>query len=373
MKKEIVILTIYDPNPNMGNRLQNYAVQMIFEKLRYEVKSVLFREPIINERKWKLKYFINKITNYRFANNPQYWKEIYKRYKKFDYFNEKYIKTCYIKSLKEIPMADYYALGSDQLWNPQWWDDKDSTMEKSIYLASFANPEQIVCVSPSFGRDDIPNEWKPWFKEQLSRIPEICVREEAGKKIIKELTGKNASVTIDPTLMLTREEWDAIAEKPDNFDENGNYILTYFLGRTSERVENDLHLYSKKINAHIYRLFDEKCEQLYDANPSNFVYLIKHASLILTDSFHACVFSFIYGRPFLVYDREGTPGMMSRMDTLFEKFDLKRKYINSGLNNDILECDYNNGYKALVNEQKKLLNFINQQINNINNDSDINN
>lgn len=362
MKKKVVILTIYDPNPNMGNRLQNYAVQIIFEKLNYEVTSILFRKPVLNKKKWKLKYLINKMTNYRFTNHPQYWKGKYKQYKNFNYFNEKYIKTYYIKNLKQIPVADYYALGSDQLWNPQWWNDKNPTMEKTIYLASFAAPEQIVCVSPSFGRDDIPNDWKAWFKEQLSRIPKICVREEAGKKIIKELTGKDAIVTIDPTLMITRDEWDAIAEKPDNFNENENYILTYFLGGTSEQVENDLRLYSKKINAKIYRLFDEKCEQFYDANPSNFIYLIKHASLILTDSFHACVFSFIYGRPFLVYDRVGIPGMMSRMNTLFEKFDLKRKYINSGLNNDILECDYNNGYEVLLNERKKLLNFINQQI-----------
>ena len=127
----------------------------------------------------------------------------------------------------------------------------------------------------------------------------------------------------------------------------------------------NIFLHSKEFNIKVYRIFDERCETLYSINPSNFVYLIKNASLIMTDSFHACVFSFIYDRPFLLYDRVGTPGMMSRMDTLFDKFDLKRKYVNSGLTNEVLEHDYSNGYCNLKEEKNILRNFIIRQTKNI--------
>ena len=96
--------------------------------------------------------------------------------------------------------------------------------------------------------------------------------------------------------------------------------------------------------------------------PSEFLYLIAHAELILTDSFHACVFSFIYERTFLVYNRQGTDNMMSRMQTLFTKFNLERKYVDSGLENDIFEYDYTVGKKRLVEEQKKVISFLKESM-----------
>ena len=63
MKKKVVIITIYDPNPNMGNRLQNYAVQKIFENLNYDVVTISFKEKIKMNNIWKLKLLINKLTN----------------------------------------------------------------------------------------------------------------------------------------------------------------------------------------------------------------------------------------------------------------------------------------------------------------------
>ena len=237
-------------------------------------------------------------------------------------------------------------------------ESRKSGNGKNIYFATFANPEQIVCFSPSFGRDFIPEEWRDWFEKQLSRIVNYSIREEAGKKIIKELTGKNAEVTVDPTLMLSQEEWNKIATKPEKLNNNTKYILTYFLGGRSERIDNDIKKYAKQINATVIYLFDQSYPDMFWASPSDFIYLVAHAELILTDSFHACVFSFIYDKPFLVYNRIGATGMMSRMNTLFEKFDLKRKYVDGGLKNDILECDYSKGKEMLKKEQQFLINFL---------------
>lgn len=95
------------------------------------------------------------------------------------------------------------------------------------------------------------------------------------------------------------------------------------------------------------------------AGPSEFLWLFDHADLILTDSFHACVFSFLFNKPFVVYDRNWNErNMNSRLETLLSKFSLERKYANSGIENDIWEHDYEEGYKQLEIEREKAIGFL---------------
>ena len=99
------------------------------------------------------------------------------------------------------------------------------------------------------------------------------------------------------------------------------------------------------------------------AGPREFLYLIDHADLVLTDSFHACVFSFIFGKPFRVYPREGKEtNMLSRINTLLKTFSLERKFSESGLKNDWLEHDYSAGYEALKTEREKAKQYLKSSI-----------
>ena len=85
--------------------------------------------------------------------------------------------------------------------------------------------------------------------------------------------------------------------------------------------------------------------------------------IVLTDSFHACVFSILFNKPFLVYKRYSSEGdMMSRIKTLLETFKLERKYVDNGLDNDIFECDYEESYKILEIERQKFHNFVQENI-----------
>lgn len=361
VKLTAVIVTIYDPNPNIGNRLQNYAVQTVLEGMGLEVTSIAFREPLLTAQR-KIKYIFHQMTKYKYAKNKLFWNLNIPQAKVFNKFNNTYINTLQIKKIEDIPSADFYVLGSDQLWNPQWWTDGNLELAKNIYLATFARPEQIVCFSPSFGRNDIPVEWKIWFKQNLSRILQFSVREDAGKAIIKDLTGKEAIVTIDPTLMITREEWDRIATKPAIIKDTDNYILTYFLGGRSEQINKDISRYAGLMGADVYSLFDKENPDMFLASPSDFIYLVSHAKLILTDSFHACVFSFIYGKPFLVYNRIDENGMMSRLDTLLNKFDLNSKFVDNCSPNAFQECNYQKGYEILKKEQQKLQEYLEKSL-----------
>lgn len=356
------IITIYDPKPNYGNRLQNYAVQSVLKRFGCQVETVVFeRLPI--SIKTVIKYHIMKLFRFKLPGNKNYWKcDLSKRFA-FNSFNKKYIATKDVFALDEAKeiQTDYFVLGSDQVWNPSWYDS--CPLKKDLFLLTFARPEQKVCFSPSFGVEQLPNEWESWFKEHLSTFPAISVREEAGAKIVKELTGKDATVLIDPTMMLDASQWIKIARSPKRVNCDKPYILTYFLGKRSQRIENDLQKYAKENSLEVYNLMDYGQPDVFVSDPSEFIYLIAHAKLVMTDSFHACVFSFLFDKPFLVYSREDSEGnMMSRMDTLLEKIDLKRKYVDSGLPNELLECDYSVGHRRIEAEKRKSMDFLKKSL-----------
>lgn len=355
------IVTIYDPTPNYGNRLQNYAVQFVLERIDVSSKTVSFQKCELEWRK-ELKYFAQKMTGYRLPGNKNYWRNEPARILTFNRFNKKFIHTERITAIDQISKTDFYILGSDQVWNPTWYTD--SVLKKDLFLLTFAKPEQKVCFSPSFSVDSLDDEWIPWFKEHLGTIPKLSVRENAGARIIKELTGRDAVVTIDPTMMLNQREWMSIAKQPKNVDCSGTYILTYFLGGESLQAEHDINRYKDEIGVdNVYNLLDYNQPDIFVSGPSEFIYLIDHAQLILTDSFHACVFSFLFGKPFLCYDRIGVENSMnSRMETLFTKFDLQRKYVNSGLPNELMECDYSKGYITLEKEREKMIHFLKESM-----------
>lgn len=360
-KKKAAIITIYDPLPNYGNRLQNYAVQKVLRQCKIDNVTIAYENSKINFKK-RIKYVLQCFSNYKLPGSKQYWQKTFPQFLSFEKFNKKYIHTKYITHLDDIVRCDYYVLGSDQVWNTAWYHEDD--MKKELFLLTFAQPEQKVCFSPSFGTDTLSNEWSEWFREHLKSFPSLSVREEAGQRIINNLIGKDAVVLIDPTMMLDATDWMKIAKKPKKLNCDKPYILTYFLGGRSEQVNHDLCRLANQYHAHVYNLMDMDQPDVYVSGPSEFIYLISRAQMVLTDSFHACVFSFLFNKPFLVYPREGNDNnMMSRMDTLLKKFHLERKYVNSGLPNKPLERDYQKGYEVLAQERKKTLNYLKSVMN----------
>lgn len=351
---KIAVISINDPSPNYGNRLQNYAVDYVLKELGYDV-STLYVEKQIGIKE-KIKKFVNVLTVYKFAKNPEYSKRYYTKRKKYLKFNKKYLNMKRIVKFEGLSnQYDYFVIGSDQVWNPSWYDDK----KKEAYLLSFAKKEQKICFSPSFGVEQLPKEWEEHFRVRLQQFEKISVREYAGAEIVKRLVGKEAEVLIDPTLMLDASEWRKISRKLDAVNLNKGYILTYFLGGRSQEKNKYISNLSEKHDLDVYNLLDIEHPEIFMADPSEFIYLVDNAKIILTDSFHACVFSFLFNKPFVVFERDGSEkGMMSRMDTLLSKFDLKRKYIDSGLENDIFEHDYSKGEEILNYEREKVKKFL---------------
>lgn len=339
---------------NYGNRLQSYAVQQVLNQLGIESEVIYIQNRSTDIREIaKRLYFIPPVKALLHPQRKTILK--YNRQKAFEKFNKEYVVVHKYSNIKDINGFDYYVLGSDQVWNPKRYDD----VKKKLFFLKFADSKQKVCFSPSFGVSEIPDQWKEYFKENLISFPHLSVREDAGAKIIRDLTGRESEVLIDPTLMLDASEWRSIAKKPVSVNTTSDYILSYFIGGFPEKAEYTTEYLVNQYSFCNYDLFDINNEGLYTADPSEFLYLIDHAKLIQTDSFHACVFAFLFGKPFLLYAREGEDtDMLSRIESLFRTFDLMRKYVESDIENDLFECNYENGYKQLIKEREKVYSFL---------------
>lgn len=357
-KKTVGIITLYGLE-NYGNRLQNYAVQKTLTDMGLESKTYCkYMYWGCFGKKYRIKKALDELSNYRYAadlNN----RVILNRQMLFEDFQKKYLPTEQIEDVKALgKKADYFVVGSDQVWNPTWY--RADGVEKELFLLSFAEPEQKVCLSPSFGISELPDEWKTWFKEQLPTFPKLNVREQAGADIIKELTGLDAQVTIDPTLMLDAKDWRKISRKPYGVDTRHPYVLTYFLGDRTSAAEEDIReiLNIRKMN--VFHLLDKTQPFVYESGPREFIYLFSKADIILTDSFHACVFSFLFNKPFVVYDRveDGMCQMTSRLDSLLTMLNLERKRRAKNEAIEWFECNYNEGKRRLMEERKILREFL---------------
>ena len=314
--QKLAVLTIND-NYNLENRLQNYATQEIFKKHTIKVETILSKKVYYKSK-------IKKIIKMLLIIKPKY-----KRYNNFMKFNKNIKYAKYHIDINHIPnklATEYnqYITGSDQVWNPNFNRMSD------IDFLKFAPKEKRSSFSASFGISEIPEDIKGYYKKNLLEMQNLSVREDRDKEIIEELTGrKDAEVLIDPTMMLTEQEWNKVSKRPRKLKTN-KYILNYFLGDLPEKRRKEIEKVATQNDCTIINLMD-KNDQLYASGPSEFLYLVKNAFMICTDSYHGSIFSIIYNKPFVVFDREDNiVNMNSRLETLLSKFQLQERYSKDG-------------------------------------------
>ena len=340
--KKILISTIVDGN--IGNRLQNYAMQKLFRDRGYDVKTVCFYP---NNHIAKIKYYIRGVL---YNAMPSLFDSIWR----WDAFNFRYVKLGKnLEYYKNHPDAvDYYVVGSDQVWNPEWYSQE----RVDAFLLPFAQDSKKIAVSASFGISNFSGEWRDTFSKELSSFKAISVREKDAVDIVKELTGRDAELVIDPTMMLSAEDWKRVMSKPKIDGMNKKYILTYFLGSITDAAQRRIDELVQKY--HFFVIDQSTYADLI--GPGEFLYLLSHAQIVITDSFHGCVFSTIFEIPFLVYRRNNTVlDMFSRIDTLLDTLALHGRHDDENKLRDVLKCDYSHAKQLIKNEQKKLNEFIN--------------
>lgn len=352
MKAAIVTLI----SENFGNRLQNYAVQHVFEEKGFEVETL--NNPFDERYNPFIQSIKDIIKNHFFYK--KYEAQILRK-KSFNDFEKKYIHYAkwWLNSKKHIiklnDKYEYFICGSDQIWNPTSYR---ITAKNFLF---FAERKKRIPLAPSFGVCDVPDERKNEFKDYLNGFDQLSIREKSGANIIKMLTGKEAEVLIDPTMMLSCNEWKKLSQRPRWFNEE-KYILNYTLGEQYEKDKiEDL---GTKYGLKVINLMDQSDKDIYSINPSNFLYLIQNCELVITDSFHGTVFSVLFDKPVIVMERKDYfVAMNTRLDNLLDLLKLgSRKFDTVFENGNFFEHEYFELYKIIELERSRVHSFINKVI-----------
>ena len=223
--------------------------------------------------------------------------------------------------------SNHYMLaivGSDQVWH-HWYNNP---YELSFFYLQFMPPEKRVSYAASFGFDEFPVADKDQHILGLSGMRAISCREETGCQLVKNATGKPGTLVLDPTLCVGKRFWESVEERV-TFVSSRPFMLVFMLGR-SENYRTQIEAYAVEHDLAIIDLFDINNKDVWRVTIGGLLWLIHHAEVICTDSFHCTVFSILYEKPFLVFKRlqTGYETMYNRIETLLYLTGLEMRQYN---------------------------------------------
>lgn len=372
MKAGILTLPLHT---NYGGILQAFALQQVLEKFGLEVYVLHHtwekeKTPISVSLKRTIRNIIKLLVK---DHNTIIFPERYlKRNSKiFSQNTDKFIfdniRTLYLDKLTECEnyQFDVIIVGSDQIWRPQYFKNMWEQPIENAYL-SFINPSQKIkkiAYACSFGCDSWEYDQKETLlcKSALTDFSLVSVRESAGIGMIKEHFDINAKHVLDPTMLITREEYEKLIGAPYL---NNHFVFSYILDNNKEvgRIINEisadkkLEIRESRINPVIKR---GELKSNIAIPVEDWLRNIRDAKLVITDSFHACVFSIIFNTPFIVIGnvRRG----QSRFASLLKMFRLESHLVEKLEDYDPKESYHLSGIvqtrlKTLRSESLTLLN-----------------
>lgn len=333
-------------NPNYGSLLQTYALQTYLNEIGVNNEIILYTKKndlrqirrLMNVQlvlmKWRVVY---RDIYCRFFY-PDIVKSFSLRMKAFENFKKKYFKFSpnhigWKDLLTTNQDYDTFIIGSDQVWNP-------INIGTDFFNLLFTEDDKYrISYASSFGVSSIPTSQIKKTKHYLERIQCLSTREKSGLEIIKRLTGRNAELVCDPTLLVDKNLWDRLKGKNRFISEK--YIFCYFLGNNPEHraFANRFKEYTGyKIVAlqHLDELILSDITfadiKPFNVGPEEFVNLISNAEFILTDSFHGTIFSLLYHKRFFTFSRfesSTQASTNSRISSLLELVGVRDHYIKA--------------------------------------------
>ena len=330
-----IITVTFNKAINYGATLQEYALFTALKKMKHDVKILNYKDENIED--------FYKIFNFNKSNFTGFIKSFFRsifyypinkkrilNFKKFDSIME------FTKEYKEINEqtilnedCDVLIAGSDQIWNV----DITNGLQ-DVYTLNFGSKEiNRISYAASIGNNCIKEEYIEQFKNKLSNFNYISVREKTAlKEISKIVNDKQIIVTLDPTLLITKNDWKNVMSKNEYkekyilayvVEDNPEYynVVNYLSNLTGLKVIHFEHKKINKKNNKIQNVLDYK----HCSGPSEFLSLIFNADYVVTTSFHATVFSIIFEKSFWTIPHKKTG---SRVIDLLNNFELNNRIIN---------------------------------------------
>lgn len=356
MNKRVLLVTKI--GKNFGALLQAYALKKVLEKENCTVNIVNYALANTMRTYDLLPRVTGRTSLKRWIVSLKRVLQTKKSVKKFLEFREDFFSFTRVyynfDELKtDAPEADLYITGSDQVWNPL------ISFDPAYYLLFGNKYAQRASYAASIGIDRIPNQYEKEFVERVNTIKYKSVRENSAQKLL-ESYGITSEVTLDPTLLLEKKDYDAIAEEPRISEP---YVLLYLLIMPDD-VETYLENLRKEFPKHIFvsipgNTWAKKIGdvEMADIGPKEFVGLIKYADAILTTSFHGTVFSIVYRKKFMAVLPNATGG---RISSILQELGLNKRIASktSDVKNIKSEINYDNVEMVLGEKRRESYEYI---------------
>ena len=332
-----LIVTLITPDGNYGNSLQHYALNETLKSLGYDVESLdcprtghRIADFVIKnlKRAVKLVLAVLGVKKYRQKLSAKLngigraiLSQQSERKSTFQAFYNEYIGGIIHSTYREVLNSKsrwnkYQRIitGSDQVWSI----GNVKTFEAlRYYYLEFAEPGQRVAYAPSFGVSKLKFSERHVHRKCLQGFSKLSCREEEGSEIIRQLTGKYAEVVLDPTFLLTAQDWRKIARKPE-YSVPEHYALCYFWDNENEEYLKAVHEISRGLE--IVFALNHEGKTYGETGPLEFLWLVDHADYVFTESFHGTAFAINFGKRFLSFG-EGSI-RFSRIRTLLANLGL---------------------------------------------------
>ena len=292
---------------NHGASLQEYALLHYLNQLGHQAEAIHYKprylshhfnlwsvgNPKYNKPLIKQFYVLAKLTN-RLIN--------LKRKKAFDSFHSKYIPTGKIKYTnneelkKNLPHADAFICGSDQIWNSFFENGKDA----AFYLNFVPQDKLKIAYAASFATAEITNEFKPFVKSNVANIDFVGVRESSGVQILNDLDNNNVIQVLDPIFLLDVAHWSIFISPIDE-----DYIFVYDFDSNPVLKEIALHLKKEKgwLIYTVSQNINYADKNYYLDGPEKMLSLTANSKINLSSSYHCIAFSLVFKKQFIAVNR----------------------------------------------------------------------
>lgn len=340
MKIGILTLPLHN---NYGGILQAYALQTVLKRMGHDAvvidKSREIKLPILSFSRYFLyfKLLAHKVLVDR--NTTIFWDRKHNReYKVMSTYTlpfiQKYIKRFVAsRDYSNIEQGDFdaYVVGSDQVWRPKFFGQN---IISNAFL-SFAKDWDVKCISyaASFGTEEweYTEEQTSECKDWIKKFDAVSVRESSAVKLCKEHLGVDALHVLDPTMLLSATDYIQLF-KEANTPQSPGSLMCYVLDETEDKqkvvsnVEETLNLTAFSVNSK-YEVRTAPLEERIQPPVEAWLRGFYDAEFVVTDSFHACVFSILFEKPFIVYGNKDRG--MARFHSLLSIYGLENRLVTS--------------------------------------------
>lgn len=344
--KTIGIITMHQVQ-NAGSVLQAYALLTKLAQLGYMPYTIDYVYPNIYHLLDNPKASLWDRVKFRILYNPSVQRQ---RFQKF--IKENLNLTNRYSTQEEIlqnpPIFDIYMTGSDQVWNYKCMKGDP------VFFCAFADDKPCCSYASSFVSNSLPDTYKRLYQTALEKYVALGVREESGRRMIYELTGKTADVVCDPTLLLLKEDYIPVINQ-SVIKRRKPYLLAYILDYAFNpypTINVLIDKASKELGLEVVYLLANTINNYHigksitTAGPSEFLYLIKNASFVITSSFHGVAFCVNFNIPFYAVVPDSSSD--DRIESLLEKVGAMSRMIQVNEDLSKLQLSYRVDYAPII-------------------------